>query len=54
MTRQIAIASLAIAGLVALADQIGMGADADSIVGVETELYAGQSPEQKVEIVRRA
>lgn len=35
-----------------LADQVGMG-QADAIQGVATELHAGQSPEQKVEIVRK-
>jgi heavy metal translocating P-type ATPase len=35
-----------------LADQVGMGAEVNAIKGVITELHAGQSPEQKVEIVR--
>jgi heavy metal translocating P-type ATPase len=36
-----------------LADQVGMGANDTAIVGVTTEVHAGQSPEQKVEIVRQ-
>ena len=36
-----------------LAEQVGMGASDKSIVGVTTEVHAGQSPEQKVEIVRQ-
>ncbi len=35
-----------------LAEQVGMGANADAIAGVSTELHSEQSPEQKVEIVR--
>lgn len=36
-----------------LAQQVGMGSSDGSIEGATTEIHAGQSPEQKVEIVRR-
>lgn len=36
-----------------LAEQVGMGSAQGAIEGVTSEIHAGQSPEQKVEIVRR-
>jgi heavy metal translocating P-type ATPase len=36
-----------------LADQVGMGRGPGALQGITCELHAGQSPEQKVEIVRR-
>ena len=36
-----------------LAGEVGMGPGQSPITGVTTELHAGQSPEQKVEIVRK-
>lgn len=36
-----------------LAEQVGMGSSDSAIEGVTSEIHAGQSPEQKVEIVRR-
>lgn len=36
-----------------LADQVGMGGGPDMLQGIASEIHAEQSPEQKVEIVRR-